>query len=154
MAKMIIIRPDKALRRRVLLGLAAAVAVGLPAVYGVNHYAWALLQSTDPEDHQKLLQLARWIVFSMPVAVFALVGWLVWLARRIFETNQYPLPGQKVIRPTPLRTGVAARRMAWGLIVVSIFFLVLVMLLTYYAMQIIWLLPTTPESGRVLDSVR
>ncbi|MCP5419963.1 MAG: hypothetical protein H6970_07435 [Gammaproteobacteria bacterium] len=139
----IVIRPNARLRRRVLWGLVAALLLGFLTIYGVNDYAWSLVHSDDPLDHQKLIRLAHWIIFAMPVGVFALVGWLLWLARRIFETGQFPLPGQKVIRPTVLRTGGAARRMAWSLIVISIALLVLEILLTYYAMQVIWSLDST-----------
>jgi len=154
MPKVTIIQADKKLRRRVLWGFLVATVLALWLVYSLNSYAWLLLNSSDPRDHQRLLTLIRWIFYTMPVFVFGFVGWLLWLARRILETNQYPLPGQRVIRPTPLRTGTTARRMGFGLIGISIALLVLEMLLTYYAMQILQFIEPLPDSSHVPHFIR
>ncbi|MEE4378819.1 MAG: hypothetical protein V2J55_15110 [Candidatus Competibacteraceae bacterium] len=154
MPKVTLIRADKKLRRQVLWGFLVVGALLLWLVYSLNIHAWTLLNSPDPRDQQRLLSLIRWIFYTMPVFVFGFVGWLLWLARRILETNQYPLPGQRVIRPTLLRTGTQARRMGFGLIAISIALLVLEMLLTYYAMQILQLVEPLPTPNNVSHFIR
>ncbi|NJN46166.1 MAG: hypothetical protein HC808_06455 [Candidatus Competibacteraceae bacterium] len=154
MSKAIIIPADKKLRRQVLGGFVITAVLALWLVYSLNIHAWTLLNSSDPRDHQRLLTLIRWIFYTMPVFVFGFVGWLLWLARRILEANQYPLPGQRVIRPTLLRTGTQARRMGFGLIAISIALLVLEMLLTYYAMQILQLVEPLPTPNNVSHFIR
>ena len=67
----------------------------------------------------------------MVAGLVSFAGWLLWLARRIFHEDQFPLPGQRVLRPTPLRTGAQARRLAWAAIMAALFLLVLSPLMLY-----------------------
>lgn len=108
-----VVRADPALRRRALiLALVIAVAGG----------AWVAGTASRLEADHSTEALQQWLLATIGVAVaVALAGGipLLLLARQILKTGQFPPPGRRVLRDTPLRRGPAAMRMAWAAIVVT-----------------------------------
>lgn len=136
MADPVIIQPDLVLRRRFLWGLGIATLVGAWGIYQMHVYVQGI-NPGSPEDYQRLLRLLTGLLWSLPVVEFSLAGWLLWQARGIFRTGQYPLPGHRVISPTPLRTGSQARRAAWVRLVVGVMLLLTIPLTIYLFMRML-----------------
>jgi hypothetical protein len=111
----VIIPADPVLQRRVVWLLVLLVPLLTWGMYALVQHFQTLGQSDDP---QALGQLWGWFTaLAVILSVFnlALVSWFVWLAQRIHQTGQFPLPGQRVLRATPLHTGPRARQLVWWL---------------------------------------
>lgn len=103
-----IIRADPAVRRKTFLALA------LIAVAAMGGYFWlwprlaeSLLQGT-PEER---LQTLSWLLVGLFSPCFVFAGYLMLLSLRIARSGQYPPPGMKVVKDTPLLRGAQAARM-------------------------------------------
>lgn len=119
---------DRRARRRVAVGGAAIVVLGLIALGALRaelRRVVRLAQDDVPAAVQQVQRLALW---TFGAASFGLVGMavsLMRLGRRIRRSDRYPPPGMLVLRDTPLRTGAAARRMARSVTAGGVFFLVM-----------------------------
>ncbi len=124
--------PDPVRRRRYLLGMVLlfvlVAPLGVWGAHGLSGYIQSLAESDDSQDLGQFMTIARWILIGGPLSLLIFASWLFWLARRIFQVGRFPLPGQLVLRPTPLRTGTQAHRFAWGAI--SMGFVVTLLALT------------------------
>lgn len=108
-----LIQPDPRLQRRLLWTLAVVGPALCWPAYRLGLYLEALAHSADPRDQQQGLQLLQWLLWSAPLFSLTAAGWLLWLARRIRRAGRFPAPGQWIVHPVRLRTGGAARRLAW-----------------------------------------
>ena len=136
-----VVYPDLARRRRYLLGMVLlfvlVAPLGIWAATHLNEYIQSLVNSDDPQDLAQFMTLARWILIGGPLSLLVFAAWLFWLARQIFQTAQFPLPGQLVLKPTPLRTGVQARRFAWGAICMGVLVMLLALTGSYLGWQVL-----------------
>jgi hypothetical protein len=106
---------DKRARRLTIL-LVAILALG-----GAGFLAYVRAEikqhaQSKGQDRQAVVQRLN-VVLTATACVGGLgfVGISIWLwrlARRIRRTDQYPPPGTKVLRDTPIRTGLAAWKVA------------------------------------------
>jgi hypothetical protein len=98
---------DPSLRRRAVWLLVAVAVLG----------AWAItVMSAQLREVRSLATMERWLWSAVGLASGGSVVFGVCLARlaqRVFRTGQYPPPGQRVIRDTPVRRDRAARQLAW-----------------------------------------
>jgi hypothetical protein len=104
--------------RLVLIGLAIAGAVLIP------FHAWFLPALTDFAAHASCQQVAGiagpeflflGLFVGMPLAIALTLGLAsIPYALRVLRDEQYPPMGQKVLQPTRIRRGVAARRRAYS----------------------------------------
>lgn len=107
----VIIPSDPVLQRWVVWLLLLLVPLLAWGVHALGQHFHRLGQSDDP---RALGQLGGWfaaLALALMLFSLALAGWCWWLARRIQQTGQFPLPGQRVLRATPLRTGPRAQRL-------------------------------------------
>lgn len=132
--------PDPVQRRRYLLGmlllLLLVAPLGVWGAHSISGYIQSLADSDDPQDVGRFMEIARWILVGGPLGLLGFSAWLFWLARRIFQAGRFPLPGQLVLRPTPLRTGVQARRFAWGAICMGLVVMLLALTGSYLGWQV------------------
>ena len=92
-----VVRGDPALRRRAIWLLLSAAVLGAFALTVV---------SAQLREVSAAATMQRWLWSAVGLAsggslVFG--GYLARLAQRVFRTGQYPPPGQRVIRDTPVR---------------------------------------------------
>jgi hypothetical protein len=127
----IIVPPDRALRRRVLLGIALFAAVGLWGMLRLEDHLDQVLAAGEENALERLLHTLQLLLYALAGGLVGFAGWLLWLSRRVLRAGQFPLPGQRVIRPTPLRTGSRARRLAWGMVLSGLLLLALVPVTIY-----------------------
>jgi len=98
---------DPALRRRALWLFLALTVLGTLALLAVSAH---LREVTSRAVMQRWL----WGVVGMASGGGVVFGfYLIQLARRVLHSGQYPVPGQRVIRDTPVRRGQAAKQIAW-----------------------------------------
>ncbi|MGF1528440.1 MAG: hypothetical protein ACFCBW_16810 [Candidatus Competibacterales bacterium] len=108
-----VVLPDPRHRLRVLLGVLGTLLVGGVLVYGLHRFGIA----QDPEvgDGRQLIRNFQGLIYASTILALGVGFWLIHLAQGIFRAQRFPLPGQKVLVPTPVRTGWAARRLAVSL---------------------------------------
>ncbi|GIX46770.1 MAG: hypothetical protein KatS3mg131_0981 [Candidatus Tectimicrobiota bacterium] len=126
---------DRRLRARVLagaLGVLALVALGMP-----RFTAWlrAFLQQAEVDTVLLLLELA----FATSLLGFVLCGVAcLRLGRRVLAHACFPPPGLRVLRPTRVVRGAAARRWGYTLVAVAVVFLLGSAACLWYVHQTIW----------------
>ena len=102
---------DAQARRRAGLIWVLCALIGAVAIAWLERHIPAL-QSWLLTDQQKLperLNLAIWIMTAAAsLPLFVLSAWLWRLAHRITAVGRFPLPGQAVVRDTPIREGASA----------------------------------------------
>jgi hypothetical protein len=104
-------KADPEARRRAVLTVIFGTAVGGLLISGFDHFgesfrAWL---SSDPAQTAGRARLAMYLsalVLSAPVIAFAVYLWL--LGKRVLRAQQFPPPGFRVIRDTPVIGGPAA----------------------------------------------
>ena len=104
-------RADPEARRRALIALVFAIAVGGLLIAAFEHFRGPLgdwLRS----DPTQTAQRARWIVFASAVLlVVPAIGVAVYLWRlgaKVLRSRRFPPPGARVVRDTPVVEGDAA----------------------------------------------
>ena len=106
------LRADPRLRRQTLLALALAAILAVVAV--LLFHDWLSGIAAIPGTDLLILRLRRLIGIGMTGSALCLAV-LAWYSARkaakvkIFQ--QWPLPGVRVLRDTPIRRGLAARSM-------------------------------------------
>jgi hypothetical protein len=104
-------RADPAARRRAVLAVAAAALVGTALVAGLEHYRTALHDwlVSGPGDRGRrvtLVLVAIGAALSLPLLAFAAYLWS--LGARTVGAGEFPPPGLRVIRDTPVVLGQTA----------------------------------------------
>jgi len=100
--------------RRMAIALALGVGVlGAAAVWAVRHYQRQILELAEVDRAAavaKAIQLTDLFAWVVGLSLMGIGLWAAWLGRRIHKAQQFPPPGMRVIRDTPVRTGPTARR--------------------------------------------
>lgn len=104
-------RADPAARRQAVWLLVAGTVVGALLILAFERYEMPLGQwiRADPREAAHRLTLALLagaVVLSAPAALFAAYLWK--LGGRVVRARQFPPPGYRAIRDTPIVTGPAA----------------------------------------------
>ena len=106
------LRADPRLRRRTIGILVAAAVLCVAAVLVFQR--WMLGVADEVQSLDALVpRLQTWTALALTGSALCLAV-LAWLAarsgRRACQSEQWPLPGARVIRDTPMRRGAPARR--------------------------------------------
>ena len=118
-------RADPALRRQVLLGLLLALLVGAGLIAGFERHRipihdWLLSELAAPAQGVPVAFVLLVVILVTPL--LALAGGLWALGRRIMRAREFPPPGMRVVRDTPVITGAAAATRGWILKAFALFF--------------------------------
>ncbi|HET9031525.1 MAG TPA: hypothetical protein VFN25_01335 [Dokdonella sp.] len=120
------IRADPGLRRQTMLVLGIAVLMAIATVYFFQQ--WLSGIADIPGTDQLILRLRRLIGIALTGSAICL-GFLAWYAARkatlIKTFEQWPLPGVRVLRDTPVRRGAAAMKIRQGLNLTAVVLLLL-----------------------------
>lgn len=110
-----LISADPQLRARLLVWGTCVVGMGIGCLFFLKGRLdrLAALSTAAPELAAEQFQRLAVRVAALLLVLTGAVGSLgSYLALRILRTGQYPPPGLRVVRDTPLRTGRPARRVA------------------------------------------
>jgi hypothetical protein len=104
-------KADPAARRQVVLVIILATATGALLIAGFEHFREPFQEwlSSEPAETARRAKLAVYVstfVLSAPVIAFAIYFWL--LGARVLRAQQFPPPGFRVIRDTPVVGGRGA----------------------------------------------
>lgn len=104
-------KADPTARRQAVLAVIFGAAVGGLLIAGFDHFREPFREwlSSDPAETARRARLAMYlsaIVLSVPLIAFAVYLWL--LGGRVLRAQQFPPPGFRVIRDTPVIGGPAA----------------------------------------------
>jgi hypothetical protein len=102
-----VIRADPGLRRRALWLLLGLTLLGAVALLVLSAHLRAV---SSPQV------MRRWLWATVALASGGGVAcgfYLLHMARHVLRAGQVPVPGQRVIRDTPVRRGRAAKQFAW-----------------------------------------
>jgi hypothetical protein len=104
-------KADPEARRKAILVLVFAAALGGLLISGFDHFREPLREwlQSDPAETARRARLAlsvSMLVLSVPAIAFAIYFWL--LGRKVLLAQQFPPPGYRVIRDTPVVRGAAA----------------------------------------------
>lgn len=118
-----IVPADKKHRARVLWWGGLVLLGGAAALVILDWQIDSIFALAD-RDVEAAIGKARWLASLLAwVCGLSLVGvaaWFVWLGWKTHLWVQYPPPGVKVVRDTPLRTGRKARRLANLLLAIGV----------------------------------
>lgn len=106
------LRADPRLRRQTLLALALAAILAVVAV--LLFHDWLSGIAAIPGTDLLILRLRRLIGIGMTGSALCLAVLAWYSARKAAKVKvfqQWPLPGVRVLRDTPIRRGLAARSM-------------------------------------------
>jgi hypothetical protein len=106
-----ICRADPAARRRAVLFIVLGVFAGVLLMLGFESYRiplrdWLLSEPRKFVLRVNLVFLLSAALLSVPLVVFAAYLWL--LGNKVLRAQQFPPPGYRVIRDTPIIDGKAA----------------------------------------------
>jgi hypothetical protein len=104
-------KADPAARRQAVLVIIFATATGALLIAGFEHFRESFLEwlSSEPAETVRRAKLAVYVsafILSAPVIAFATYLWL--LGARVLRAQQFPPPGFRVIRDTPVVGGRGA----------------------------------------------
>ncbi|MGH7388893.1 MAG: hypothetical protein ACREM3_05475 [Candidatus Rokuibacteriota bacterium] len=104
-------RADHAARRRAVLLLVVAALVGALLIVAFERYRiplrdWILAEPGASAPRVKLVFLLLAALLLAPLLAFAAYLWS--LGGKVLRAREFPLPGQRVVRDTPVVTGAAA----------------------------------------------
>lgn len=122
-------KADPAARRRAVAFVILGTAIGAALIVGFEDYRtplrdWLLSEPGDARLRVKLMFLLVGIVLAAPLLAFAAFLWS--LGARVSRAQEFPPPGYRVIRDTPVISGPAAvvrgrglKGLALGLVMAS-----------------------------------
>lgn len=98
---------DPAARRIGMVLVAVAIVLGGAVVYAFTAgsdavSAWLVTALGSPETRGPTL---AGIAIALAAPLLLLAAWLTWLGGRVQAAGRFPLPGQRVIRDTPILEG-------------------------------------------------
>ena len=111
-------RADPAARRHTVLFVVLGALAGTLLLFGFEHYRiplrdWVLSEPEKLAHRLKLVFLVSVAVLSAPLVAFAVYLWS--LGAKVLRVEQFPPPGYRVIRDTPVIGGQAAMSRGRGL---------------------------------------
>ncbi len=114
------IRADPGLRRQTFVVLGVAALLAITAVFAFQHWLTGVADSAGTE---LLILRLRQLIGIAVIGSALCLAFLAWYAARkaaqITKYKQWPLPGVRVLRDTPVRRGVDAMKVRLGLNVVT-----------------------------------
>ncbi len=128
-----IIRADTRLRWWILVGITLVVALLWLLQNSLNAY---LAQALDwlIADAEQVHQRLTWLLVALVVLVSPLLAvgyWLYCLSQRVGRSGQFPPPGAKVLRDTPVLRGTDASNMCRRLRLSAYLFSAMAFILTF-----------------------
>lgn len=101
-------KADPAARRQAILAIVLGTAVGGLLIAGFEHFRepfreWLMSEPAETARRAKLAIYASAVVLCVPVIVFAIYLWR--LGAKVLRAQQFPPPGFRVIRDTPVVGG-------------------------------------------------
>jgi hypothetical protein len=104
-------KADPAVRRQALLLIVFTAATGGLLIMGFEHFRepfreWLLSEPAETASRAKLALYTAALVLCVPLIAFAIYLWL--LGARVLRAQQFPPPGFRVIRDTPVVGGSGA----------------------------------------------
>jgi len=117
-----IVKADPDARRRVIIAIVALTVVLAALLYLVVSRLETLkaTSAVDPRAAIRQLSLLLWATAGLAAAMAAaMAAILARLALKVRRAERYPLPGALLLRDTPLRTGLEARRLASASLVLA-----------------------------------
>ena len=104
------IRADPRARRKAVFLIIVGTLIGAVLIVSFERYRGELHEwlLADPSGHRiQLLLYSLAVLGAVPLIAFALYLWV--LGVRVVQAQQFPPPGQRVVRDTAVVTGEAAR---------------------------------------------
>jgi hypothetical protein len=132
------LRADPRLRRQTLIALGFAAILALVALVVFKHWLDAI--GALPGTDILIYRLRRMIGMAMTgsAVCLALLAWYAaHKASKARLVEQWPLPGTRVMRDTPIRRGEAARSIALLLNITAVVLLVLAFATGYFSWQML-----------------
>ncbi|MEZ5463105.1 hypothetical protein [Dokdonella sp.] len=132
------LRADARLRRQTLIALGLASAVAVVALFFFQR--WLSGIGAIPGTDLQILRLRQMIGIGLTGSAIclALLAWYaVHQASRVKATGQWPTPGTRVIRDTPIRRGNAARQVTQVFQATALVLLMLAFALGYASVQML-----------------
>jgi len=143
---------DPAARRQALMLLIVGVCGGAVALLLFRHYLPTLQQwlAGGPHDFSRRVRLIVFLMIALtsgPLLAFAAYLW--WFGARVVRGAQFPPPGSRVIRETPVLRGRSAVARGRGFEVLAVVLSVAAVVLAYF----LWWLGTSAAKGAPADLV-
>lgn len=104
-------KADPTLRRRAILVAVFGAAIGALLIAGFGHFRgslheWLVSDPAETAFRAKLVICAAAFLLAAPLIAFAVYLWL--LGVRVVRAQQFPPPGLRVVRDTPVVAGHGA----------------------------------------------
>lgn len=102
-------RADPSARRRAIVTVLVIAGLGVCGHFALEAWLGRTVEGDPAQARESLssvLVWGTWIV-ALAIAAFGVQLWLV--GGRVRRGQRFPLPGAKLLRDTPVRTGRAAR---------------------------------------------
>ena len=104
-------KADPAARRRAVLVIIFGTALGALLIAGIEYFRepfseWLLSKPVEMAQRAKLVIFVSAVVLSAPVIAVAIYLWL--LGTKVLRAQEFPPPGLRVIRDTPVIGGSGA----------------------------------------------
>ncbi|MBX3693391.1 hypothetical protein [Dokdonella sp.] len=120
-----ILRADARLRRVTWIALAVAAVLCVVAILAFQRWLAGIAPDMPLEMLQKYIRQFIALTVTGVSLCLALLAWLAARAgRRAVQARQWPIPGARVIRDTPIRRGEPAQRIGRQLQVLALVLLV------------------------------
>lgn len=136
-------RADPAARRQTVRFVVLSALVGTVLIVGFERYRtplrdWLLAKPEELAHRAKLVFLLSAAVLSAPLLAFAFYLWS--LGAKVLRARQFPPPGYRVVRDTPVMGGQAAVSRGRGFKVLALCFGIASALLWLLLWQVAWVL--------------
>lgn len=131
----IIVAADPRLRKQILISVLIIILIALVIwVYLQKYFLDLNLLAQDNPNLAiaKAVQLVHIFLLINNLVFLALGIYLVTIGLKIFRSQQYPPPGQRVVRDTVLVSGKKARVHAFFLWVIAFLLIILVVLINFF----------------------
>jgi hypothetical protein len=137
-----VLRADSAARKRVVLLIILGAFTGTVLIIGFEHYRtplrnWLLSEPGELAHRVRLLFLLSSALLSAPLLAFAVYLWFI--GAKVQRARQFPPPGFRVIRDTPVTGGEAAVARGRGFKVLALCLAMVSALLWLLLWRLAWL---------------
>lgn len=102
-------RADPAARRRAIVTVLVIAGLGVCGYFALEAWLDGTVEGDPAQARESLLSVLVWgtWIVALAIAAFGARLWLV--GGRVRRGQRFPLPGAKLLRDTPVRTGRGAR---------------------------------------------